>query len=452
MKKLFAVFAIICLVLLIISVFAVILLDHNLLFGTNKPEVYVGTTYSGDSVTEGKLLIDKVSHYTNLFVLQSSSLQRDFKSVNELGDYAISSGLYFLPYFGAYIEPTFSAWLETAKQRWGDHFLGVYYGDEPGGKMLDDYVQFQDATTGNTIMKTTYGDIVIQMKNGVVIHYEINGDIIHLSELVAGNDGSSTLYSTFYPNGTITGQRSNESNFKTYQDLMSLKPLKNNDEVAQRFKSNIQEKLEPLKNSSTEVFTSDYALFWWDYESGYDVLLAQIGWNLTLNQQIGLARGAANLQNKEWGIVLTWKYNQPPYLDSGANLLGQMRTAYESGAKYYVVYNYYENNGSSYGTLKEEHFQALEDFWNNIVKNPKVDYDSIRADSVLILPKNYGWGMRWKEDKIWGIFNPDDQTKQIWALMQTTLANHGIKTDIVYEDTNYPAKEQYQNIYIWSQE
>ena len=72
--------------------------------------VYVGVTYCGNSVKDGKALIDKVKHYTNLFVLQSGTLQRDLESVNELGDYAISSGMYFLPYFGYYIEETKMGW------------------------------------------------------------------------------------------------------------------------------------------------------------------------------------------------------------------------------------------------------------------------------------------------------------------------------------------------------
>ena len=223
--------------------------------------------------------------------------------------------------------------------------------------------------------------------------------------------------------------------------------IMNNDPV-RLFDNNI----EYLKNNSINVFTSDYALYWWDYLSGYDVMLAQIGWNLTLTQQIALVRGAANLQNRDWGIVITWKYNKAPYLDSGPEILSQMRTAYEAGAKYFVLFNYYEVNGNPYGTMKEEHFQALENFWNNVVKNPHITQGSIKADSVLVLPKNYGWGMRWSEDKIWGIFKADDQTKQLWDLTQTTLKNHGLKTDIVYEDTEFPLIADYQHIYNWTQE
>ena len=172
----------------------------------------------------------------------------------------------------------------------------------------------------------------------------------------------------------------------------------------------------------------------------------------SLTQQIALVRGAAKLQNRDWGIVITWKYNKPPYLDNRTEIFSQMRTAYEAGAKYFVLFNYYEEGGNPYGTMQPEHFQALEDFWNNVVKNLHITQGSIKADSVLVLPKNYGWGMRGSQDKIWGIFNPADKTQQLWDLLQTTLQNHGLKTDVVYEDTEYSLTEEYQNIYHWTQD
>jgi hypothetical protein len=444
LKKGLLITTILIILVLSLSTIIVSLVEYEFPKFTVEPEVYVGTTYCGDSVAEGKLLIDKVRHYSNLFVLQSSTLHRDFKSVYELGDYAVSSGLCFLPYFGTYADPIISSWITAAKQKWGNKFLGVYYSDEPGGKMLDGYVEFENQITGDSITKTAYGDIVLKTQKGIIIHYEINGGIIHLSE-PSGND-LLPLYSTFYPNGTITGQRSNQPKFESYADLISIKPFKNNDEIAQHFLTNQQQKVTPLKINQTKVFTSDYALYWWDYLSGYDVMLAQIGWNISLNKQIALVRGAANAQNKDWGIVITWKYNQPPYLDTGTEILSQMCNAYESGAKYFVLFNYYDENSGSEGTLKPEHFKALEDFWNGVVKNPKITHNSIKADSVIVLPKNYGWGMRWREDKIWGIFNPDNQTEEIWASLEL-ISNDYYKIDVVYEDTNYPLTGQYQNIY-----
>ena len=67
---------------------------------------YVGVTYCGNSTSEAKLLIDKVKNYTNLFVLQSGTLQNDTDAINEVGDYAVNSGLHFIAFFG-----TGSGWL-----------------------------------------------------------------------------------------------------------------------------------------------------------------------------------------------------------------------------------------------------------------------------------------------------------------------------------------------------
>jgi hypothetical protein len=444
MKKLLAASAI-----LIIALSTALVITYDTFQTAETPEVYVGVAYGGNSVEEGKQLIDKVKGYTNLFVLQSGLLQRSPDSINELGDYAVASGMYFLPYFGNYVEATMSAWLETAKQKWGNRLLGVYYSDEQGGKMLDDDVKFTNAATGDTITKTKYGDIVVKKSGDVVIHYELNG-VIHLSEPVE-NGESTTAYSTFYPNGTKTGEFADEPSFTTYEELLSVKPFKDSDETAERFVARDQDKIEYLTNSSITVFTSDYALYWWDYQSGYDVILAHVGWNITLAQQIALVRGAANLQSRDWGVVITWKYNNPPYLDTGSEIFSQMQTAYECGAKYLVLFNYYVDNGNPYGTMQEEHFQAMENFWNNVVKNPHVTHGSTKADTVLILPQNHGCGMRWREDKVWGIFKADEQAKQLWDLMQTTLQNHGLKTDIVYEDPEYPVTEEYQNTYHWNQ-
>jgi len=101
--------------------------------------------------------------------------------------------------------------------------------------------------------------------------------------------------------------------------------------------------------------------------------------------------------------------------------------------------------------LKDEHFQALETFWNNVFKNPNVIQGSTKANSVLILPKNYGWAMRWNGDKIWGIFKADEKTEQLWELTQTTLQNHSLELDIVYEDRDFPLTTEYQHIYYWNQ-
>ena len=289
MKKALALSAII---VVAIASFAVLFANYTLPKSKEKnPEIFVGVTYGGDSVSDGKLLIDKVKDYSNLFVLQSGALQRDFKSVNELGEYAIAKGLYFLPYFGMVIQPQFSEWLSNATQRWGTRLLGVYYGDEPGGKMLDSYVTFNDSQTGDSITKTTYGDILVQKPNGSKIFYEIGGNI-HLLEPMSytyenasARIESASTYVTFYPNGTVAATYPNPTtltneivlNYKpttTYKNLMNIKPFKDANDIANKFCTNDQGNIQTLRNS-TKLFTSDYALYWFDYQAGYDVVLTR---------------------------------------------------------------------------------------------------------------------------------------------------------------------------------
>ena len=153
------------------------------------------------------------------------------------------------------------------------------------------------------------------------------------------------------------------------------------------------------------------------------------------------------MQNKSWGVIITWKYQQPPYLANEEELISQMKMAYECGAKYIVLFNYYGEDSSTYGTMEQQHFDALKTFWQNTVQNPNEEWGSIEADSVVILPHNYGYGGRWIDDHIWGVFIPDNQTRQIWSVMQNALQEHGLQTDLVYSDTNYPLLEKYVNVY-----
>jgi hypothetical protein len=66
--------------------------------------------------------------------------------------------------------------------------------------------------------------------------------------------------------------------------------------------------IQELERRSITTFTSDYVLYWFDYLGGYDVVFAQLGWNDTLAKNIGLIRGAAQMQNKSWGAIITEIY------------------------------------------------------------------------------------------------------------------------------------------------
>jgi hypothetical protein len=165
-----------------------------------------------------------------------------------------------------------------------------------------------------------------------------------------------------------------------------------------------------------------------------------------------LVRGAATLQNKEWGTIITWKYNNAPYLDTAENIYDQIVTSYKAGADYIVLFNYptYPET-NQYGVMTDDHFDALEDFWNNVVTNSEVVHGSEKAEAVLVLPKNYGWGMRSLTDKIWAFWEPDEKSEQIWSNLCILLEKYGINLDIIYDDQNYSPVDNYDQIYYWNQ-
>lgn len=115
-----------------------------------------------------------------------------------------------------------------------------------------------------------------------------------------------------------------------------------------------------MNTSGLKLFTADYALYWFNYEAGYDVVLTEFGWNHSRLLNIALCRGAAEIRNKEWGVIVTWTYKQFPYIYSAEELYQDMVLAYVSGAKYIIIFNYPEI--TPWGTLTEEHFKALEKF------------------------------------------------------------------------------------------
>jgi hypothetical protein len=473
------------LVLLVLSVFIVypILMDANV--PKKDSSFYVGVTYCGNSTTDAKLLIDKVKNYTNLFILQSGSLQEDQSASTAIGDYAVQNGLYFLTYLGVENGNRSASWAAEAMQRWGEKFLGVYYGDEPGGKMLDSYVALSPMCPQGQVTKLGNGGVNLAFENQTRITYFLDGSITMLEYTgdstigtltikrpgimdweripnvpkpdVGANytypNGTSILWTplpelnqiTYYPNGTFSSQNGKAQNYET---ILTYNPLGTCDKAAQAFVNANNGLLQDMKNQSVKLFTSDYGLYWWDYQSGYDVVLAQFGWNNSINQQIALTRGAATAHNKSWGAIITWTYNKEPYLVNGTEMLSQMTAAYRAGAEYVAIFNYPTIEGSQYGILQEEHFDALLQFWNDVVQNPKIANGEASAQAALVLPDNYGWGMRIPSDIIWGTIKPNATSQQVWSLMQNKLANFGDRLDIVFDE---PAKGTYADVYYWNQ-
>lgn len=367
--------------------------------GRDLPSRYIGVTFGGNTTTEAKLLIDKVKDYTNLFVIQSGAVSKNQTSLNEISEYAVNAKLNIIVYFG-YLDsqnPWQLPWLVNAKERWGSLFLGAYLDDEPIGVILD---------------------------------YNWNGFFS------AQKQENSSLYRTheFAIDGLLQG---------TYPH--------NHDEAASLSQNAIAQNLSPLKSNSITTFTSDYVLYWFGFKGGYDVMLTQLGWNESITQNLDLIRGAAHAQNKDWGSIITWKYNQEPYLDSGQEIYNQMKASYEAGAKYIIVFNYPQLPGNPYGTLQNEHFEALQRFWDTVNDPEKSVPNLSQPQAVLVLPSNYAFGLRNSNDRIWGYWGPDEISAQVWNTTQRLVTKYGLQLDIIYQDQLFPIPSGYTFVYYWNQ-
>jgi len=207
--------------------------------------------------------------------------------------------------------------------------------------------------------------------------------------------------------------------------------------------------MQDFKNRNVTAFTSDYALYWFDYLAGYDAVFVELGWNHSRTQQIALGRGAADVQDKEWGTIITWTYENPPYLENGTQILEDMKTAYRAGAKYLIVFNYPQTN--PYGILEEEHFNAMETFWDMTRSPQQGSLEKVEGEVAFVLPKDYGWGMRWLDDNIWlPKWGSDNQSLLIWENMNKLIERYGLTLDIIYDDPSFGFEEKYSNIYFWS--
>jgi hypothetical protein len=198
--------------------------------------------------------------------------------------------------------------------------------------------------------------------------------------------------------------------------------------------------------------TADYALYWFTYKAGYDVILSEFGWNHSRPLNVALNRGAAKMHNKEWGAIITWTYYEPPYMESADELYYDMVLAYLSGAKYVIILNYSPEKCTSYGTLTEEHFDAMKNFWSYIHTNPHRlgVYCPTCTRIAYVLPKDYAWGFRGYEDKIWGLWI-DPLSIQMGKDVDYLLHTHHLGLDIIYDDPEYYNKMRiYSKLYFWN--
>jgi len=206
-----------------------------------------------------------------------------------------------------------------------------------------------------------------------------------------------------------------------------------------------------------KILTADYGLYWFDYQSGFDCILTEFGSNQSRQLAVGLCRGAAQAQGKDWGAIVTWTYTGAPYIENGSMLSSDLTLAYDAGAKYAVVFDYpgnYSQKGvlQPYGILQPEHFNALQNFWNYVQNNPQ-KYGSDAGKVAYVLPQDYGFGFRSADDTIWGLFANATLSSKIWGDVNTLITKYGSTLDIVYYDPefNSAVTSGHNQLYFWNQ-
>jgi len=368
------------LIALLVSVVClpIVYFHYKIINEASKEDFFFGVSFGLNTTSEAKLLIDKVKGYTNLLVINSWEISTNETALNEICEYAVNAKMHFIVFFDFISHvgyPWHLTWLDTATERWGSNFLGVYLYEEPGGRQID-WGQWDE---GETL-----------------------ANVSDYSE--AANSFVTRIPATW--------------------------------------------SMQDLKNRSIPVFTSDYALYWFDYLAGYDAIFVEFGWNHSRVQHIALGRGAANVQDKQWGAIITWTFTTEPYLGDGTEMLQDMIMAYQAGARYIIVFNYPKIN--PYGILQEEHFTAMKKFWSLIHFFPKSVYKKIDVEVALVLPKDYGWGFRDTDDTIWGFWPPDDLAPRIWDNMNKLIKKFSLQLDIIYDDPRFSFEEKYSEIYFWN--
>jgi hypothetical protein len=164
----------------------------------SKEKFFFGVSYGQNTVDEAKTLIDKVKNYTNLFIINSYPITTNYTDpevLNEICDYAAKSDLYFIVYFFSFHSdagPWQQEWLDTAKQTWGEKFLGVYLRDEPGGRQIEGEGPIKNASSyreaADNYVKTVSSYFSNQFLNSKGVPLFVSDFVLYYYDYLAGFD------------------------------------------------------------------------------------------------------------------------------------------------------------------------------------------------------------------------------------------------------------------------
>ena len=225
----------------------------------------------------------------------------------------------------------------------------------------------------------------------------------------------------------------------------------NYSDAANKYVGKLSDVLSEFQSLNSPLMTSDYALYEFDYRAGYDLVLAEYAWNHSKPLNTALCRGAATMHGKDWGVMITYKYDNPPYLASGPEIYNDMVTAYQNGAKYIVLFDYAKDPATSaaHGILQQEHLEALKQFWQ-YTKDHSRPHNEVDDRVAYVLPENYGYGFRGTNDSLWGLWGADALSNKIWRDVTIFAELYKPQLDIIYEDSLRNSSWNYSKLIFWN--
>ncbi len=247
----------------------------------------------------------------------------------------------------------------------------------------------------------------------------------------------------FYIDDELGGKQLENS---TYQFVRNA----NNITDAQtKFTGTLSRYLTVFHNQSNwPTFTSDYSLYYFDYKVGYDTVFAEFVWNYSRQINVALCRGAASMEGKNWGAMISWKYDVSPFIESGTDLNKDLMYAYNNGAKYIIIFDTDKNYTQN--ILGQEHLDVMNQFWNYI-QNHSHSNGPISERTAYVLPAGFAYGFRGPEDKIWGLWPANETSFFLSISMNIMLEKYGTNLDVIYEDAlNSGNKYGYGNVVQWN--
>jgi hypothetical protein len=401
--------------LLLVSLVLIQSMPSTPVNGTS-PGVYVGidAAYDNETITA---LIDEVSSYTNLFIVGCTAITENESMLNSICQYLYDKGMSFIIYQDVPV-----GYYQNSRLPINQTLpLNATNSPYPPSTNLTRPEQGQPYNFTRPIMTNTVSNWTATAKDQWGTHFL---GIYYIDEL-AGRQLDLDRGWVEVRNATDCTDAANQFNRAVSSSI---------DWIRSGYSD----------GTDVSLFSSDYALYQFDYAAGYDVILAQLGWNYSRQLNIALCRGAATVADKDWGVIVTWEYTEPPYLESGSKLYDDMVLAYNNGAKYIVVFD--SNEAYTQSILTQDHLNALKQFWQYVEENPRSS-SSASGRVGFVLPADYAYGFRGPNDSIWGLWSADSFSMNLSISVGNNLSEYEEKLDIVYNQTRLEACGYGQLIY-----